>query len=69
MTLLFNDFKSWKSHCDKEQVPLYQPVVRYEIEQKGRSEKQIWEGLSHALLEKITLSSGLNLGLQVSNGA
>ena len=69
MTLLFNNFKSWKSHCDKEQVPLYQPVIRYEIEQKGRSEKQIWEGLSRAYeVMKEAVRTGLEEEMSTKSG-
>ena len=28
--------------------PLYQPVLAYEIEQKGRTEEEIWTGLQRA---------------------
>ena len=75
MSLLFNDFASWKKHCDETGEPLYQPVLEYEIEQKGRTEEAIWEGIAQAydvmkdavktgLSEDMTSRSGM-----VNNGA
>ncbi len=69
MSLLFNDFKSWKSYCDDKQVPLYQPVIIYEIEQKGGSEKEIWEGLSHAYqVMKKAVHTGLEEEMSTKSG-
>ncbi len=69
MGLLFNDFISWKSHCNEKQVLLYQPVVDYEIEQKGRSEEEIWEGLSRAYqVMKEAVSTGLEDEMSTKSG-
>jgi L-serine dehydratase len=69
MSLLFNDFKSWKSHCDEEQVPLYRPVVNYEIEQKGGNEKEIWDGLLRAYrVMKEAVQTGLEEELSTNSG-
>lgn len=48
MGILFDDFKSWKKHCLEEQFPLHQPVLEYEIAQKGRTPEEIWNGLQYA---------------------
>lgn len=75
MALLFNDFASWKEYCIKNNVPLYRPVLDYELEQKGRSEDVIWLGLEKAyqvmkeavetgLSEDMTSRSGM-----INNGA
>lgn len=48
MSLLFNNFVSWKTHCEENRVPLFRPVLDYEIEQKGRTEAAIWAGLQQA---------------------
>ena len=48
MSLLFNDFASWQKHCEETNQPLYQPVLEYEIEQKGRTEEVIWETMAKA---------------------
>jgi len=75
MSLLFQDFVSWEKHCQATQEPLYQPVLQYEIEQKGRTEAYIWENIAHAynimreavetgLTQDMTSRSGM-----VNNGA
>ncbi|HNP17964.1 MAG TPA: L-serine ammonia-lyase, iron-sulfur-dependent, subunit alpha [Fulvivirga sp.] len=75
MGLLFNDFASWKEYCKTENVKLFEPVLEYEREQKGRSETEVWEGLSRAygvmkdavetgLAEDMTSRSGM-----INNGA
>lgn len=48
MGLLFDDFKSWKAYCEEKKLLLYEPVLEYEIQQKGRTEDTIWQGLQHA---------------------
>lgn len=75
MALLFNDFASWEKHCQETGEALYVPVLGYEIEQKGRTEEEIWSGLARAydvmrdavktgLQEDMTSRSGM-----VNNGA
>ena len=48
MSLLFTDFASWQAHCARTGQPLYQPVLDYEVEQKGATEADIWPGLQRA---------------------
>ncbi len=48
MSLLFTDFASWQAHCTATGEPLFQPVLAYETEQKGRAEADIWLGLQRA---------------------
>lgn len=75
MGFLFNDFEGWKTYCEEKNLKLYEPVIGYEIEQKGRSEDVIWEGLRKAyavmkeavdtgLKENMTSRSGM-----INNGA
>jgi L-serine dehydratase len=75
MTYLFNDFKGWKSYCEQNNRKLYEPVIEYEIEQKGLTEEQIWAGMGNAykvmkeavtagLTEEMTSRSGM-----INNGA
>ena len=75
MSLLFEDFVSWEKHCQETGEPLYQPVLQYEIEQKGRTEAYIWENIGRAyevmreavktgLTQDMTSRSGM-----VNNGA
>lgn len=75
MGVLFEDFASWGKHCDETGEQLYQPVINYEIEQKGRTEEFIWENMARAytvmreavqtgLTQDMTSRSGM-----VNNGA
>jgi L-serine dehydratase len=48
MALLFTDFKSWRAHTLTTGEALYQPVLGYEVEQKGKTEEHIWEGMQRA---------------------
>jgi L-serine dehydratase len=45
MAFLFNSFQDWQKYCQSEKISLYQSVLEYEIEQKGREEGEIWEKL------------------------
>lgn len=69
MSLLFTDFKSWESHCEQEQVPLYEPVLQYEIEQQARTESEIWDGLLRAYqVMKEAVQTGLEDELSTKSG-
>ena len=69
MALLFNDFKSWKEYCIKNDVPLYQPVLDYELEQKGRDEATIWAGLDKAYqVMKEAVETGLKEDMSSRSG-
>ena len=75
MSLLFESFVEWKAHCNDKAVPLWQPVVDYEITQKGRPEAQIWQQLETAwYVMKDAVETGLNEDMQsvsgmINNGA
>lgn len=43
MSLLFESFADWKKEIDDSKVSLFQPVLDYEINQKNRTEEEIWE--------------------------
>ncbi|MBX2941510.1 MAG: L-serine ammonia-lyase, iron-sulfur-dependent, subunit alpha [Cyclobacteriaceae bacterium] len=75
MGFLFDSFEGWKKYSDTNKVSLVQAVIDYEIEQKGRTEERIWEGLGQAwevmkdavqtgLVEDMTSRSGM-----INNGA
>lgn len=75
MGFLFNDFKGWKAYCSTHRTSLFEPVLDYEREQKGRNESEVWEGLGKAyavmkeavetgLKEDMTSRSGM-----INNGA
>lgn len=48
MAFLFDSFAGWKNYCEEQGVTAVAAVLEYEKEQKGRTETQIWEGLSRA---------------------
>ena len=48
MSILFDSFAEWKQHIDSNNVPIWKPVLDYEIDQKGRTESEIWNGIAHA---------------------
>jgi L-serine dehydratase len=75
MAFLFESFEGWKNYCNKKSLSLAAVVMEYEIEQKGRTETEIWNGLSTAwevmkdavktgLTEEMTSRSGM-----INNGA
>lgn len=75
MSFLFSDFKGWKAYCEEHNMNLFEPVLEYEKDQKGRNETQVWEGLGKAyevmknavetgLKEDMTSRSGM-----INNGA
>lgn len=41
MSILFNSFEEWKSCCKENELPLYAPVLEYEMKQKGHSKEFI----------------------------
>ncbi|MFD2246950.1 L-serine ammonia-lyase, iron-sulfur-dependent, subunit alpha [Pontibacter ruber] len=69
MSLLFTDFKSWEKHCAETGEPLYQPVLEYEVEQKGRTEEFIWENLAKAYeVMKDAVHTGLTEDMRSRSG-
>lgn len=75
MSLLFDNFKEWQQYCEDQKQPLFEPVLAYEIEQKGRTEEQIWNGLTKAyIVMKDAVRTGLEEDMtsrsgMVNNGA
>ncbi len=75
MAFLFDSFSAWKKYSNDNKMSLVDVVLEYEMEQKGRSEETIWDGLQTAwsvmkeavktgLEEDMTSRSGM-----VNNGA
>jgi L-serine dehydratase len=75
MAFLFSSFEEWKRYSEEKKLSLVEAVLEYEQEQKGRTEAQIWDGLSKAwtvmkdavrtgLEEDMTSRSGM-----INNGA
>ncbi|MEP0986362.1 L-serine ammonia-lyase, iron-sulfur-dependent, subunit alpha [Ekhidna sp.] len=75
MAVLFNSFESWKKECDEKKIPLYKPVLDFEINQKGKVEKDIWTGIDQAYqVMKEAVQSGLSEEMSsysgmINNGA
>lgn len=69
MGLLFNDFISWKEYCVENDMPLFQPVLEYEKDQKGRTEEEIWSGLDRAYqVMKDAVETGLSEDMSSRSG-
>lgn len=75
MALLFDNFKEWKVYSEKRGEPLYQAVLEFEINQKGRTEDEIFAGIQNAFdVMKEAVESGLNEDMtsysgMINNGA
>ena len=75
MSFLFNDFAGWKRYCIEKNLNLYEVVLEYEVEQKGKSPYEIWEGLANAYgVMKGAVRAGLKENMSsrsgmVNNGA
>ncbi|MGB3465113.1 MAG: L-serine ammonia-lyase, iron-sulfur-dependent, subunit alpha [Cyclobacteriaceae bacterium] len=75
MTLLFESFQEWRDYCEERQQELWEPVLTYEINQKGRKEEDIWKQLAVAWdVMKDAVKTGLEEDMQsvsgmINNGA
>ncbi len=75
MALLFDNFAAWGAHCAATGEPLWQPVLTYEVEQKGRTEDAIWAGVAAAYdVMRAAVQTGLTTDMtsrsgMVNNGA
>lgn len=75
MAFLFDSFEGWKKHSQDTGKGLVDVVLEYEMEQKGRSEAEIWNGLRTALdVMKEAVRTGLEQDMtsrsgMVNNGA
>lgn len=48
MAFLFESFKEWTKYCEEHKMTLSEVVMQYECHQKGRTEVEVWTGLSKA---------------------
>ncbi len=75
MSVLFDSFAEWSAHVQQTGEPLWQPVLDYEVQQKGRSEAEIWAGIATAYaVMKDAIDTGLtrdmtSLSGMINNGA
>ncbi len=73
--VLFDSFAQWRAHIEATGEPLWQCVLEYEVQQKGRSEAEIWAGISTAYaVMKDAIDTGLtrdmtSLSGMINNGA
>lgn len=69
MSLLFTSFKEWRSYCLDHQLPVYQPVLEYEVDQRGMPEPEIWAGIEKAYaVMKDAVQTGLSEDMQSRSG-
>lgn len=69
MALLFNSFQEWKIHCESRNIALYIPVLEYEIALKGKTESEIWSGMSEAFkVMKEAINTGLTKDMTSRSG-
>lgn len=75
MAILFDSFQEWKNYTIAQNCELWQPVLDYEMEQKGRSEAEIWQKLEQAYaVMKDAVKTGLEQNMtsisgMINNGA
>jgi L-serine dehydratase len=69
MSVLFESFEEWRSDVKVRNVPLWMPVLEYEIREKGRSEAEIWAKLdqAHAVM-KDAVKTGLERDMKSVSG-
>ncbi|MEL6556654.1 MAG: L-serine ammonia-lyase, iron-sulfur-dependent, subunit alpha [Bacteroidota bacterium] len=69
MALLFESFHEWKAYCNDRQLELWQPVLTYEISQKGKTEESIWHNLQIAWdVMKDAVNTGLTEEMKSVSG-
>ncbi len=67
--MLFESFKEWKDYCSAKNMPLWEPVLNYEIKQKGATEEDIWSGLGIAWdVMKDAVQTGLEEDMKSVSG-
>ena len=75
MAFLFESFEGWKKYAEDSRQSLVEVVLEYEREQKGRTNQEIYDGLSRAwLVMKDAVKTGLEEDMasrsgMISNGA
>ncbi|AZQ60658.1 L-serine ammonia-lyase, iron-sulfur-dependent, subunit alpha [Flammeovirga pectinis] len=69
MAVLFETFLEWKEYCDKKKVPLFQPVLDYEIREKERTQEEIEDALEKAyFVMRDAVKTGLNEDMTSRSG-
>lgn len=69
MAILFDSFQEWKQYCMQRQLPLYQPVIDYEVSEKDHTPQQIQEGIARAYaVMKEAVKTGLEQDMTSRSG-
>ncbi|MEP1093971.1 MAG: L-serine ammonia-lyase, iron-sulfur-dependent, subunit alpha [Cyclobacteriaceae bacterium] len=69
MAILFDNFSDWKKTSEANNSPLYQAVIDFEIQQRGKTEKEILEGVQAAFtVMKEAVESGLTEDMSSHSG-
>lgn len=69
MSFLFDDFIGWKEHCKQNNLKLFEPVLHYERDEKGKSEEQVWNGMLKAYeVMKDAIHAGLTEEMKSRSG-
>lgn len=69
MSFLFESFEDWRNLCEEKKLPLFQPVLEYEMTQRERTEDEIWSGLDAAYqVMKEAVQTGLSEEMQSYSG-
>jgi L-serine dehydratase len=72
---LFGSFNEWGEYLRQTREPIWKPVLDYEIEQKSRTEQEIWDALARAYaVMKDAVETGLTRDMTsfsglINNGA
>lgn len=75
MSILFNSFAEWQETLQESERPIWQPVLEYEIKEKGRTEEDIWARVATAFaVMKDAVHTGMDedmksLSGMIDNGA
>ena len=69
MGILFDSFEEWRTHITESGEPLWQPVLAYEVLEKGADEQQIWDGMAQAYAVMCdAIQTGLDEDMQSLSG-
>lgn len=69
MSFLFDSFENWKKYSEEKKLSLVGVVMEYERVQKGRTEEEIWNGLSKAWeVMKDAVKTGLEEDMKSRSG-
>lgn len=69
MSAVFDSFTEWKEKAEERKIDLWQMVLEYEQDEKGRSESEIWDRLATAFaVMKDAVHTGLNRDMKSLSG-